>query len=297
MLHQLEFQEFLKTREPQLGKVEQFYTAERTSLLNSLLHEIGTIQGKIDRQKPFQSAIWNTIQEKLRIEWTYDSNALEGSTLSREETYFFLREGLTVEGRRFKNFLDTRNHMEAIEHLYESLQIQRLITPELLKEFHSLLLTGILRTESIDDSGEPIQQKVTPGAYRQSHNHILQNDGTIFYYRDPLQIPADVEQLCDWIQNHLPAEHPVIIAATAHYNLLRIHPFDDANGRIGRLLMNLILIKYGYPPAIIKNEQKRQYLQAIRQADQSHLEEFIELVAHNLLNVQQGILVDLNNTL
>lgn len=91
-----------------------YYIAEPPPLLQ-LLNEIDALQAKINAQKPLHAALWATIQEKLRIEWTYDSNALEGSTLTKGETYFFLREGLTVEGKPLKDFLDARNHAEAIE--------------------------------------------------------------------------------------------------------------------------------------------------------------------------------------
>jgi Fic family protein len=97
--------------------MRQFYNIEETSSLTQLIEEIDTLQAKINAQKPLQEAIWATIQEKLRIEWTFDSNALEGSTLTKGETYFFLREGLTVEGKPFKDFLDARNHAEAIDYL------------------------------------------------------------------------------------------------------------------------------------------------------------------------------------
>ncbi len=88
----------------------EFYSVEENSPLLQLMEEIETIQAKINSQKPLQAAVWATIQEKLRIEWTYNSNALEGSTLTKGKTYFFLREGLTVEGKPFKDFLDARNH-------------------------------------------------------------------------------------------------------------------------------------------------------------------------------------------
>jgi len=130
------------------------YSVEQTSSLTKLLAEIDDTQAKIDSQKPLREEIWPTIQEKLRIEWTYDSNALEGSTLTKGETYFFLREGLTVEGKPFKDFLDARNHAEAIDYLYLIIKDERPITPGLAKEFNRLLLSGITHTEAIDEMGK-----------------------------------------------------------------------------------------------------------------------------------------------
>ena len=270
----------------------QFYNVEAPSSLTQLLAEIDTLQAKINTQKPLQEAIWATIQEKLRIEWTYDSNALEGSTLTKGETYFFLREGLTVEGKPFKDFLDARNHAEAIDYLYQIIKDERPMTPGLMREFNKLLLSGITQTEAIDAMGQRVQKPATPGEYKRLPNHVLQADGTIHRYTEPLHIPAEMEGLFKWIQESMAHQHPVIISAVAHYNLVRIHPFDDGNGRGARILMNLILIKKHYAAAVIKQEQRRAYLENLRLADGGNLGPFTELVARSLLNTQQMILQD-----
>jgi Fic family protein len=275
----------------------QFYHVEEISSLKQLIEEIDVIQAKINSLKPLQGAIWATIQEKLRIEWTYDSNALEGSTLTRGETYFFLREGLTVEGKPFKDFLDARNHAEAIDYLYQIIKDERPITPGLMKEFNYLLLSGITHTEAINEMGQKVQKPATPGEYKRLPNHVLQANGTIHRYVEPLHVPAEMEQLFKWIQESLVHRHPVIISAVAHYNLVRIHPFDDGNGRGARILMNLILIKKHYAPAVIRKEQRRAYLETLGLADKGNLGPFTELVARSLLNTQQIILQDFNENL
>lgn len=272
--------------------MSQFYQIKESPSLKQLLEEIDSLQAKINSLKPFQGAIWATIQEKLRIEWTYDSNALEGSTLTKGETYFFLREGLTVEGKPFKDFLDARNHAEAIDYLYQILKDERPLTPGLMKEINHLLLSGITHTEAIDEMGQKVKKPATPGEYKKLPNHVLQADGTIHHYVEPVHVPAEMEALFQWIQEFLHHKHAVIVAAVAHYNLVRIHPFDDGNGRGARLLMNLILIKEHYAPAIIRTEQRRAYLESLSLADKGNLEPFTELVARSLLNTQQIILQD-----
>lgn len=272
----------------------QFYQVEETPSLRKLFEAIDAAQAKVNAQKPLQTAIWATIQEKLRIEWTYDSNALEGSTLTRGETYFFLREGLTVEGKPFKDFLDARNHAEAIDYLYQIVKDERPMTPGLMKEINKLLLSGITHTEAIDALGQKAQKPATPGEYKRLPNHVLQADGTIHRYTEPVHVAAEMEELFKWIQAALPHQHPVIVAAVAHYNFVRIHPFDDGNGRGARILMNLVFIKKQYTPAIIKTEQRRAYLEALSVADAGNLGPFTELVARSLLNTQQIILEDFN---
>lgn len=276
--------------------MSRFYNVEETSSLTRLIEKIDAMQAEINTQKPLQEAIWATIQEKLRIEWTYDSNALEGSTLTRGETYFFLREGLTVEGKPFKDFLDARNHAEAIDYLYQVIKDERQLTPGLMKECNKLLLAGISHTEAIDEMGQKVQKPATPGAYKRLPNHVLQADGTIHRYTEPLHVAAEMEELFKWIQESLIHKPPVIVSAVAHYNMVRIHPFDDGNGRGARILMNLIFIKKQYAPAIIRKEQRRAYLETLGVADEGNLGPFTELVARSLLNTQQIILQDLNES-
>ena len=122
----------------------------------------------------------------------------------------------------------------------------------------------------------------------------VMREGTIHYYVEPVHVAAEMEALFQWIQESFDQKHPVIISSVAHYNLVRIHPFDDGNGRGARLLMNLILIRKGYAPAVIRKEQRRSYLESLSLADQGNLEPFTELVARSLLNTQQMILEDFN---
>ena len=273
--------------------MSSFYTIENTPELKTQLNTIAQLQSQINAQKPLQPTLWATIQEKLRIEWTYNSNAIEGSTLTRGETLFFLREGLTVEGKPFKDFLDARNHAEAIDYLYQVIKDELPVSQGLIKELNALLLLGVTYTEAISETGEKVKKPATPGQYKRLPNHVLQADGTIHHYTEPLQVPDEMEQLCQWINEHLAAQHPLITGAIAHYNLVRIHPFDDGNGRGARILMNLILIKKGYPPAIIRNEQRRQYLTTLHEADRSHLQPFLVFIADSLIKTQQIIIEDL----
>ena len=272
-----------------------YYHFEQTTSIDQLLNKIDSIQKKIDAQKPFEQSIWHTIQAKLKIEWTYNSNALEGSTLTKGETYFFLQEGLTVEGKPFKDFLDARNHAEAVDYIYQIITDERPITTGLIKEFNALLLSGVTYTEAINYLGEKVKKPATPGKFKHLPNHVLQQDGSIHRYTEPLKVPDEIEFLCKWINENLKSEHAIIVAAIAHYNMVRIHPFDDGNGRGARILMNLILVKKGYPPAVIKNEQRRQYLDALKDGDQGNLLSFIDFVAKSLFAIQKIVITDLNN--
>lgn len=270
---------------------DKFYTIQETRDLKDLFRIVDDQRQQINILKPTtRPELWATIQEKLRADWTYDSNAIEGSTLTRGETLFFLREGLTVEGKPFKDFLDARNHAEAIDFLWQVIKDERSISQGLIKDINALLLAGITHTEVVDIAGRKVKKKASSGQYKRQPNHVLQLDGTIHYYTDPLQVPDEMEMLCRWINENIEIKHPLIVGTVAHYNMVRIHPFDDGNGRGGRILMNLILIEKGYVPAIIRMKDRRQYLEALSRADKGDLQPFATLVANSLIITQKTIL-------
>ncbi len=254
----------------------------------TLLTEIDATRVTIDQHKSTHAELWSTIWQKLRVDWTYDSNAIEGSTLTRGETLFFLQEGLTVEGKPFKDFLDAKNHAQAIDFLFDIIKANRPLSEGVIKDINALLLNGVTSTLARNAQGQDIQKPATPGQYKILPNHVLQQDGRIHHYTDPLQVQSEMATLVSWIEMSPLA--PAITAAVSHYNLVRIHPFDDGNGRGARLLMNLILIKAGYPPAIIRFQNRRRYLETLAIADVGDLTPFITFVLESLQETQQSIL-------
>ncbi len=153
---------------------------------------------------------------------------------------------------------------------------------------------GVTHTEAISETGQRIKKPANPGQYKRLPNHVLQSDGTIHYYTQPLHVADEMEELCQWIHTHIETQHPLLTAAAAHYNMVRIHPFDDGNGCGARLLMNLILLKKGYPPAIVKTEERRSYLETLRQADNGDLAPVLRFIARSLISTQEMILDELN---
>lgn len=269
------------------------YTVRETEALKLLMKEIDSLQVKIDEKRPVRPERWQAVTEKLKMEWTYDSNAIEGSTLTLGETIFFLREGLTVEGKPLKDFVDARNHAEAIDYLHDVIRDKRPITEGLIKEINALLLKGVEYTDAVDPAGKKTRKKATPGQYKKAPNTVIQLDGTIHEYTDPLHVTTEMEELIAWVNGHIDSEHGLMTGAVAHYNLTRIHPFDDGNGRGARLLMNLIFIKKDLPPAVIRNEQRRFYLDALAKADKGDLGPFVHFVGKSLVNTQKSIVENL----
>ncbi len=277
-----------------MGSGDTITTLERipeSAELKRQLAGADHLKAELERARPLDPQLWETIQLKLKIDWTYASNAIEGSTLTRGETAFFLQEGLTVEGKPFKDFLDARNHADAIDFLHQVVRQERLITPGLLKEFNALLLSGVTHTDALTQKGQQVKKPASPGQFKRQPNHVLQHDGTIHYYTSPEQTPGEVEALCDWIEESLSSDalHPVMVSAIAHYEMVRIHPFDDGNGRGARLLMNLILLRAGFPPAIIRREARRRYLAALAAGDRGELGEFVKLVVEGVVHGLEGM--------
>lgn len=269
------------------------YQVPNTPALNQLLEQADTLHQRLQMAKVQHPELWTTILSKLRVDWTYHTNTLEGSTLSRGETHFFLTEGLTVEGKPFKDFVDAKNHAEAIDFLHEIVSDKRPLSEGLIKEINALLLSGVTYTDVVNDLGQRVKKKAHPGEYKKQPNHVIQADGSIHWYVEPMQVATQMAELINWVNNNENNHHPIIIAAILHYNLVRIHAFDDGNGRGARILMNLILMKKGYFPAVIRTESKRFYLQALQSADEGDIVPFIGFIADELIDTQEKVIADL----
>ncbi|MCK5854937.1 MAG: Fic family protein, partial [Sulfurovaceae bacterium] len=248
--------------------MKNYYQTKPNTELLSLFKKADALNQKINAIKEHNSNLWQTILTKLKIEWTYNSNSIEGSTLSRGDTHFFLTEGLTVEGKPFKDFLDAKNHLEAIDYLYDIIANRRDVSEGLIKELNALILCDISFTKAQDRDGNPIRKKATPGEYKKQPNHVLLPNGNIHQYVEPIQVQPQMQELIEWIEQVHQTHHPILIASIVHYNLVRIHAFDDGNGRGARILMNLILMKNSFFPAVIRTEKKRKYLTILHQADE-----------------------------
>ena len=256
-------------------------------MLFSLLDDKNT---QLDKLKKTHSNLWKTILFKLKADWTYNSNRIEGSTFTRGDVIFFLNEGLTVKGKPLKDHLDTQNHADAIDFLFDVIANKREISESLIKEINALLLHGVKSTPAMTADGQAIEKKATPGQYKTQPNHVLQQDGTLHKYVEPVHVQGEMEALIDWVNDNPDKKHPCYVASVAHYNMARIHPFDDGNGRGARILMNLILLKSGYFPAVIRVEQRQDYIEALQKADQGDLTPFLEFITKELINTLEGVI-------
>jgi Fic family protein len=225
---------------------------------------------KIQEKRPLSHELMKTLSQKFREDWTYHSNAIEGNTFTLQETAFFLREGLTIKGKTLREHLEVVNHAEAIEYLHDAIR-QRDLTEGLIKEFHAILFQGVRTWAG--------SQPIVPGAYKTQDNHVLTPSGEIHHYVSAVQVPSEMEKLLDWYKQSQTALHPIELAAIFHHRIASIHPFPDGNGRVSRICMNFILMKVGFPPAIIRKENRLDYYLALEEADKGNPQSFIQLVA------------------
>lgn len=273
---------------------EIHYPKKITKEIDTLLSQASSLNEQITANKNKDISLWQAITKKLKVNWTYHSNSLEGSALSFGETLFFLNEGLTVEGKPFKDFLDAKNHAEAIDTLYELVANKREFSESVIKELNALLLSGVRYTPAINSQGQQVKKKLTAGEYKTLPNHVLQKDGRIHYYVDPLKVKDQIEELVGWANNSVAQLHPIHVASVVHYNLVRIHAFDDGNGRGARILMNLLLMKQGFFSVVIRTEKKRQYLDTLLAADQGDLMPFIAFISTELIETYKAVIDDLS---
>ncbi|MDO8954218.1 MAG: Fic family protein [Gammaproteobacteria bacterium] len=232
---------------------------------------------------------------KMRNLWTYHSNAIEGNTLSLGDTTFFLQEGLTVSGKPLRDFLEAKNHADSIKFLYSILEAERPINETFIKQINRILLSKTDEIEGIDTLGRKTLRHISPGEYKKNPNHVVQPDGSIHMYVEPFDVPHQMYDLCQWITNNSISDiHPIAKAALAHYNLVRIHPFEDGNGRTARILMNIILMKEKYFPAVIKIEDREKYSKCLYAADKGDFKPLMLFVCNSLCWTQEAVLEELN---
>ena len=218
---------------------------------------------QLDQFRPLPNALVRNLEDWFRVELTYTSNAIEGNTLTRYETALVVEKGLTVGGRSLIEHLEATNHACALD--WVQAQVNRM--PSSLKQrdilqIHNTILRGIDDTHA--------------GRYRTVAVRI---SGSTVVLPNPIKVPHLMTEFIKWIKtaNHI---HPIDLAAEAHYRLVSIHPFVDGNGRTARLMMNMILLMTGYPPAIIAKRDRLAYITALEKAQAGgSKDDYLKLIA------------------
>ncbi len=223
--------------------------------LKQLLCECDMLRKRLSELRPLPVEALQKIEDAFAIEYTYESNRIEGNTLTLQETDLVVNEGVTIAGKSMREHLEAINHAEAISYIKDFAKDDIEISESTIKDIHAIILHSIDRSNA--------------GRYR---NVPVMISGSRHVPPQPYMIEPQMEQfMARFAEMEKQKAHPVIIAAYLHDELVRIHPFIDGNGRTSRLLMNLYLLRSGYTLITLKgsNEEKINYYKAL---EASHTE-------------------------
>lgn len=216
---------------------------------------------RLDSYRPLLGSIYKNMEEWFRIELTYTSNAVEGNTLTRQETALVVEKGITVEGKSITEHLEAVNHAKAFDFI-RKLVDKKIgdITERTILDIHSIILEKIDYTNA--------------GRYR---NVSVRIAGARVTLPNVMKVPDLMKEFINWL--HREKYEAIKLAADAHFKFVSIHPFIDGNGRTARLLMNLILMQKGFPPAIIRKEDRNAYIRGIEKGQlQKDLSDYYEII-------------------
>lgn len=240
-------------------------------------------QKKQDLQssRPLPNIALNKIRESLSIEWTYNSNSIEGNTLNLRETQMVLQEGITIKGKSLREHFETHNHDKAIDYLYTIVNDDYTLRSIDVLSLHSLVLRSI---------EEDFAGRLRNGGVRISGaNFVPPNANKVSDYLD---------QLINFVNKNPLQLNDIELAAIFHHKLVWIHPFFDGNGRTVRLSMNLLLMRCGFPPAIILKNDRKKYYEALNQANNGNYQKLMLLMSQALersLNIYLNAMPDNDN--
>ncbi len=225
--------------------------------------KLDQLKSTLDQYRPLSKEIVDNLHENLIVEWTYNSNAIEGNTLTLQETKVAL-EGITVGGKTLREHFEAVGHKEAILFIEDLVKQDEPLSELDIKSIHALIL------KNIDNHNA--------GKYRQ-HNVMI--SGAEYRPVSSLEVPAKMQEFIAWYKTDAMQMHPIERAARVHVDFVGIHPFVDGNGRTSRLLINLELMKSGFPPAVLKVEDRLAYYKALDLAHTTgNYDPFIKIISN-----------------
>lgn len=231
-----------------------------------MFNEIDKKKERLDSLRPLPKETVNSIREKVLLDWTYNSNAIEGNTLTLIETKVVL-EGITIGGKTLREHLEVVNHKEAILYIEDIVKNKEKLTEWQIRNIHRLVLKGI------NDS--------YAGVYRDKDVLI---SGASHMPPEHTKVKEEMASFMQEYNEEFIKMHPIERATRVHADFVLIHPFIDGNGRTARLLLNLELMKNGYPPIVIKTEDRFNYYANLDKCSKTEYADFIKMVAKEVEN-------------
>lgn len=257
---------------------------------NKIIEEIEALKQQIDSHGKFPEGVLKKINYKFRLDWNYYSNRMEGGTLTRDETRSVMVGNISVEGKPLKDVLEMNGHDEVVRDILRMGTGKKRLSEKRIKEVHK----AIIKEE--DDH----EKKQEIGKWKSRPNEIINYKNEKILFTQPGDVAEEMHDLLNRVNSDLDAffkgskaaKHPLFIAVDFHLDYVSIHPFFDGNGRTARIFTNLILISCGYPPIIIKDDEKEGYYQTLAdiQAYKGSPDLFYRLMGKRLKNSLQLML-------
>ena len=253
-------------------------------LSRNLLSEIKRKSDELNALKPLKPEHQARLDKKFRLEFNFNSNHLEGNTLTYGETELLLIFDKTDGTHNYREYQEMQAHDVALRMVKEeALDKERPLTENFIKELNEILLVKPFWKDATTHDGHPTRKQIIPGKYKETPNSVRLDNGEIFNYSAPGDVQNEIAELVKWLNEKSETEDRVLLASLLHYRFVRIHPFDDGNGRTARLLMNYVFVKNILPLVIIKSAEKKAYLAALNRADTGNLNAFVEYIGNQLL--------------
>ncbi len=254
--------------------------------MQNFLSKIDKLANDLAALQPMKPEYQKSLDNKFRLEFNYNSNHLEGNTLTYNETELLLIFDDTKGAHTLREYEEMKSHDVAYKLVYEwAKDTEHPLNETFIKNLNEIILVRPYWKEAITPDGQPTRRQIKVGEYKDYPNSVRLQNGELFEYASPSDTPILMGELIQWYKKELKKNelHPVALAALFHYKFVTIHPFDDGNGRISRLLMNYILLKNNLPPIVIKSSDKRNYLSALNKADTGDMDFFINYIAQQLI--------------
>jgi Fic family protein len=230
------------------------------------------LQNKIAQWKsmqPLSEMDTLRLQNKFMLDFNYNSNHIEGNTLTYGQTEVLLLFGDVIGNAPMKDFEEMKAHNLCLNIMIDEASSGKPLTEALIRQLHKVMLRKDYDVPVKSPSGVITSYTIHAGIYKTRPNSVMTPSGTVFHYATPEETPALMSDLVQWYNEAVASNEysPIELAAIFHYRYIRIHPFEDGNGRIARLMVNYILKQHGWPMMVVKTKNKASYLTALAQAD------------------------------
>lgn len=251
--------------------------------VQSLVARADARRAEVHALHPLSAEAQDRVLRKFRLDWTYHSNAIEGNALTYGETTALLLEGAVAQGKPMKDHEDIKGHHHAVDLLLGMVRQDEELRLHDVRNLHQLLLGKPFQVSARTPDGHPTQKWIYPGEYKDTPNHVRTATGEMHYYASPEETPALMTALFDWLSASRDAMPAPVRSALFHHAFVSIHPFGDGNGRMTRLLSNLLLMQAGYPPVVVRQQDRTAYYGALRQADAGEMTPLIGFLGEGLI--------------